>query len=134
MDRSQDTDATNTLQQLVGDISMLVRQELQLAKTELAEKATSAGIGAGMLSAAALTGLITLGCLAALFIVALALVLPLWAAVVIVTMLWGTATATLALLGKRKVQDATPFVPQQTIENVKEDIAWARSGAKPQND
>jgi len=57
---------------------------------------------------------------------ALALVVPPWAAVLIVTVLWAAATVTLALLGKRKVQDAGSLVPEQTIENIKEDVAWAR--------
>jgi len=107
-----------------------VRQEIQLARDEMAEKVKSAGVGAGMLSASALTGLFTLACASALVIVALALVLPLWAAVLVVTALWGGATATLAMLGKRKVEDAGPFVPEQTIAHVKEDLASARRDVK----
>lgn len=123
-------ESPDSLGQLASDIGTLIRQELELAKTEMAEKAKSAGIGAGMLSASAVTALLTLVSITALVIVLLALVLPVWAAVLIVTVLWGAATAVLALMGKRKVQDAAPFVPQQTIENVKEDVAWARRGVK----
>ena len=119
-----------SLKQLADDIGTLVRQELESAKNELAAKAKSAGIGAGMLSASALTGMLALGSLTALVIVALALVMPLWVAALILTALWGTASATLALVGKRKVADAVPFVPEQTIANVKEDVEWARRGAR----
>ena len=126
----ENRESPRSLGQLASDIATLVRREVELAKAEMMEKAKSAGIGAGMLSASAVTGLLTLGSLTALFIVALSLVLPPWAAVLIVTVLWGTATATLALLGKRKVADAGPFVPEQTIENVKEDMAFARRGVK----
>ena len=77
-------EAPNSLQQLASDIVTLVRQEVELAKTELADKAKAAGLGAGMLSASAVTGLITLACLSALLIIALALVIPLWAAALIV--------------------------------------------------
>ena len=83
-----------------------------------------------MLSASALTALLTLGSLTVLLMVVLALIIPLWAAVLLVTLLWGATTAALAWLGKRKVDDAAPFVPEQTIENVKEDVAWARRRAK----
>jgi len=110
---------------------MLVRQELELAKAEITAKAKLVGIGVGMLSASAMAGLLALGSLTALAIVTLALVLPAWAAVLFVTVLWAAATVALALLGKRKVRDAGPLVPEQTIENIREDMAWARRGAKP---
>ena len=123
-------DSAGSPQQLLGDIALLIRHEFELAKNELAGKAKSAGIGAGMLSASALGALFTLGSLTALVVVLLQLVIPLWAAVLVVTAVWGGVTAALALLGKRKVEDAVPFVPEQTIENIKEDVAWARRGGQ----
>ncbi len=119
-----------SLKELAGDLATLIRHEVDLAKAELGEKLKSAGVGAGMLSASAVSGLITLTCLTALVAVALSLLLPAWLAVLIVTLLWGATTAVLALIGKRKVQDASPFVPEQTIANVKEDMEWARRRAK----
>jgi tetrahydromethanopterin S-methyltransferase subunit C len=120
----------NSLEQLASDMSTLVRQELEFAKNELAEKARSAGVGAGMLSASAITGFITLACLSALLIIALSLLIPAWASALIVTAVWASVTAALVVLGKRKVQEAVPFVPEKTIENLKEDVAWAQSSAK----
>ena len=120
----------SSVQQLVSDIAVLVRQEVELAKNELAQKAKSAGVGAGMLSASALAALFTLASLSALAVVLLDLIIPLWGAVLIVTAVWIGITATLALIGKRKVEDAGPFVPEQTIEHIKEDVAWARHGGK----
>lgn len=133
-DRSTDTDTPSSLQQLASDMLLLVRKEVEMAKMELAEKAKSAGVGAGMLSASAVTALLTLGCLTVLVIVTLGSLLPLWGAVLLTTILWAAVTATLVLLGKRKVEDATPFVPEQTIENVKEDIARARASARRPKD
>lgn len=121
---------TSSVQQLLSDLTTLVRQEVELAKTELAEKVKAAAVGAGMLSASALTGFMTLACLTALVAVLLALVVPAWAAVLAITVVWGALTAALVLLGKKKVADATPFVPEQTIANVKEDLEWARRRAK----
>ncbi len=120
----------SSLSQLGSDIVTLVRHELELAKSELSEKIRSASIGAGMLSASAVTALLTLGSLTILLMLILTLVIPLWAAALVVTLLWGAITVALAFLGKRKVEDAAPFVPEQTIENVKEDMAWARRRAK----
>jgi|HubBroStandDraft_6_1064221.scaffolds.fasta_scaffold993499_1 uncharacterized membrane protein YqjE len=122
-------ESTNAIQQLASDITTLIQQEIELAKAELAEKVKSAGIGAGMLSASAVTGLLTLGCLTALMVLLLSLVIPAWAAVLAVTALWGAVTVFLALLGKDKVAAAAPFVPERTIENFKEDMASARRRA-----
>ncbi|MBV9719339.1 MAG: phage holin family protein [Candidatus Eremiobacteraeota bacterium] len=124
---------TSPLQQLAADITTLIRHEVELAKAELGEKIKSAGIGAGMLSASAITGLLTVGCLTALVALLLSLVIPGWAAVLAITVLWGAVTAVLAMLGKKKVENAAPFVPEQTIENVKEDLEWARQRAKQQS-
>ncbi len=99
-----------------------------LARQEIAEKVKSAGVGAGMLSGSAITGLLTLGSLTALMILALSLVVAPWLAALIVTVLWAVVTAVLALSGKKKIQDAGPFIPEETIKNVKEDVEWAKSG------
>lgn len=119
----------NLLQNVLREVTTEIRNEIDLAKNELLEKVKSAGIGAGMISASALTGLLTLGCLTALIAVSLSLVIPAWAAVLAVTILWAAVTASLALFGKKKVEDAAPFVPEQAIENVKKDVARVRRRA-----
>lgn len=120
----------NFIQQVVQEVTTEIRREIHIAKDELAEKAKSAGIGAGMMSASALTGLLTLGCLTTLIAVALSLVIPAWAAVLAVTVVWGAVTACLAFFGKKKVEEATPFLPERAIENVKKDVARVRRRAK----
>lgn len=114
------------LKQFASDIVLLVRKEIEQARAEMGEKVKSAGVGAGMLSGSALAALFTLASLTALVIVAFSLTLPLWASMLIVTALWAVATAILGLLGKKRVEDAVPFVPERTIANVKEDVQWAR--------
>jgi uncharacterized membrane protein YqjE len=130
MDRPQNEGLAASIKQLSEDLGVLVRKELELARAELSEKAKTAGVGAGMLSGSAISGLLTLGSLTALLIIAIALVLPAWLSALIVTVMWGIVTAILALSGKKKLQDATPLVPQQTIQNVKEDVEWAQTGLK----
>ncbi len=125
-DQDQDQSFPESLKRFAGDIAVLVRDDLRSARDEMAEKAKTAGVGAGMLSGSALTGLMTLFSLTALVIIALALAMPAWLAALIVTILWAIATAILALMGKRKIQEAGPPIPEQTIENVKEDLRAAR--------
>lgn len=118
------------VKQLSEDLGVLVRKELELARREMTAKAKSAGLGAGMLSGSAVTGLLTLGSLTALLIIAIALALPAWLSALIVTVMWAAVTAVLALAGKKKIEETGPFVPEQTIQNVKEDVEWAKSGLK----
>ena len=124
------TDSSQPLPQLVADLAVLVRHEFELAKQELGEKVKAAGLGAGMLSGAALTGFMTLACLTALLAILLSIVMPSWAAVLIVTVVWGAATAALAVMGKKNVEAASPFIPERTIADLKEDVAWARRRSK----
>lgn len=119
------------VRQLSADIGLLVRKELELARSEMLEKAKTAGVGAGMLSGAAVTGLLALGCLTALLIIAISTVLAAWLSALIVTVLWAAVTALLAVNGKSKLAQTGPLLPEQAIRNVKEDIEWAQRGAEP---
>ena len=112
---------------LASDVSVLVKQEIQLAKVEMSAKAKDMGKGAGMLVGAAVFGLLMMMALTALLIIILDAFLELWLAALIVTVLWGVVAAVLALGGKKELQKATPIAPQQTIETVKEDVQWAKN-------
>jgi uncharacterized membrane protein YqjE len=113
--------------QLSEDLSVLVRQELRLAQTELTEKGKKAGVGVGMLGGAAIAGLLALGALTACLIAVLATGMEVWVAALIVTMLYAVVAGVLTLSGKNRVTEATPPVPEQTIETVKEDAQWAKT-------
>jgi Putative Actinobacterial Holin-X, holin superfamily III len=115
------------LRQLSQETATLVRQELELAKAEVAQKGKKAGIGAGFLGAAGVVGLAALGAFTAFLVLLLALALPAWASALIVAGVYGAVAGALALLGKNKVQEAAPAIPQQTVETVKEDIEWAKT-------
>lgn len=115
------------LKQLSQETSTLVRQELELAKAEMTEKGKRAGTGAGILGGAGVAGLLALIALTLTLIYALDTGMPTWVAALIVTVLWAAAAGVLALTGKNKVQEATPAVPEQTVETVKEDVEWAKT-------
>ncbi|MGH3508125.1 MAG: phage holin family protein [Nocardioidaceae bacterium] len=108
--------------QLSEQTSRLVRDELALAKVEMTEKAKHAGIGAGLFSAAGLLALFGLGTLIATAVLALDLVLPAWLAALIVALAVLAAAGIAALVGKQRVQQATPAAPEQAIENIKQDV------------
>jgi multisubunit Na+/H+ antiporter MnhC subunit len=103
-------------------ISQLVRDELRLAQLELARKGKHAGIGIGLFGGASFVALYGLATLVATAVLALALVLPAWlAALIVAVVLFATAGA-LALIGRGQVKQATPPVPEQAVDSVKEDI------------
>jgi uncharacterized membrane protein YqjE len=111
---------------LSSQVSTLVRQEVELAKVEMAEKGKEAGVGAGMFAGAAVAGLLMLGSLTAFVVIVLALALPWWASALIVTALWGAAAAALALMGRTRMRRIGAPVPEQTVETVKEDVQWLK--------
>lgn len=115
---------------LSGDLSLLVRQELALFRTEMTEKGKAAGKAGVFLSGAAVVGLLALGSLTATLILVLSLAMAPWIAALIVTVVYGVIAAGMAIAGKRKVEDVLPPTPKQTVETVKEDVEWAKTQAK----
>lgn len=113
--------------ELTSDLSTLVRQEIDLARVELTAKAKDAGKGAGMMAGAAVVGLAVLGALTTTLIAALALAMPVWLAALIVTVVWAVVAVVLVQLGRKRLKDAMPPKPEQTIETVKEDVQWAKT-------
>jgi uncharacterized membrane protein YqjE len=112
---------------LATETSTLVRQELDLAKAEMTERGKRAGKGAAMVGAAAVVGLLAAGALTACFIAALDRAMATWLAALIVTVVYGASAAVLALTGRKQIQEATPPVPEQAIDSVKEDVQWAKT-------
>jgi Flp pilus assembly protein TadB len=115
------------LKQLSEETTRLVHQELELAKAELTQKGRQAGMGAGMFGGAGALGLAALGALTACFILALNAVMPAWLAALIVAVVYGIIAFVLVKQGQARMRRATPPVPEQTIETVKEDVEWAKT-------
>jgi hypothetical protein len=129
-DGASEASVAELVRQLSEQASRLARQEVELAKAELAVKGKRAGLGAGMFGGAAVFGLYSLGALVATAILALATAVAAWLAALIVTVLLGAIAGLLVLHGKNEVQQATPPVPEQATESVKEDVQWAKTRAQ----
>jgi uncharacterized membrane protein YqjE len=117
------------LRELSEQTTRLVKQELELANAELGEKGRKAGAGAGMLGGAGILGLLSAGALTACLIAALDTAVALWLAALIVAAVYGAIAGILALSGRNRVQEAAPPIPEQTVDNVKEDVQWAKTRA-----
>jgi VIT1/CCC1 family predicted Fe2+/Mn2+ transporter len=115
--------------ELTGDLSLLVRQEIELARAELAQKGRTAALGVGMFGGAGVVALCAAGAITAFLVLVLSLFLPDWAAALIVGAVLAAVAYVLVEQGKERVADAGKPVPEQTIETVKEDVQWAKTRA-----
>ena len=115
---------------LSNETSTLIRQEMELARAELTEKGKEAGKGAGLFGGAGAVGLLGAGALTAGIILLLDLAIAGWLAAIIVGLIYVAIAAFLGLKGRDKIQAATPPVPEQTVDTVKEDVEWAKTRAQ----
>jgi len=114
---------------LTRDLSLLVRQELELAKAEMAEKGRVAALGLGMIGGASLVALMAAGALTACAVLVLALFLPAWLSALLVAAALGVTAYLLAMRGRTEIRKAGNLIPEQTIETIEEDVEWAKARA-----
>jgi len=114
---------------LTRDLSLLIRQELELAKAEMTQKGKVAAPGLEMIGGAGVVGLMAAGALTACAVLVLALFLPDWLAALIVGAVLAGAAYLLLMRGKEQVEKAGSPIPEQTIETMKEDLEWAKARA-----
>jgi len=124
--RQRERSTGDLIKDLSRETSTLVRQELALAKAEMAEKGKKATAGAAMLAGAGVAALLMLGALTAFLILLLDEAMPPWSAALLVTVLWGIVGAVLAYLGRDKLGEVGAPVPEKTMDSVKEDIEWLK--------
>ncbi|MEU9592506.1 phage holin family protein [Streptomyces sp. NPDC048219] len=126
-------DEHHSVGELVGQateqLSRLVRQEVALAKVELAEKGKRVGRGGGMLGAAGAVAYVGLFALAGTGVAALSLALPVWAAALIVTAVLFVIAGVLAMTGRAQLRRAAPPTPEQTLGSVRADVDEIRERA-----
>jgi len=110
--------------EMTADVSRLLRQEVQLAKTEAKDEVSRAAKGVGMFAGAGVAGWM------ALLFVSLALA---WLfdqamntalAFLLVGVIWVVVAAVLAVVGKSRVKSVEPL--PTTVQTIKEDVEWAR--------
>lgn len=107
------------LKTLVDETGILVRQEFTLARTEMTVKAKTVAVSASMIMVGAGVALAALLGAGATAIVALGLVMPLWAACLCVTGLWTVVAAVLVSVGLARLRALDPL-PQQTIASLRD--------------
>jgi hypothetical protein len=109
---------------LSEQMSLLVRDEMRLARLEMTRKGKAAGFGIGMMGGGGVIALYGVGCLLACAIIAISGVISAWlaAALLVVAGIAG-------LIGRGRLRRATPPVPQQAVGSVRADVEQIRARA-----
>ena len=126
-----DASTGQLMTQAMEDISTLIRDELQLAKQDLAESGKKVGMGAGLFGGAGVLALYGLGALIATIILGIAEGLAPWIAAGIVTVVLFAAAGVAALLGKGKISHVAE-APHERAQSVKADIDTVKHGSEGQ--
>lgn len=111
---------------IANDLSTLVRQEMELARTEIKQEVARAGKGAGMLGGAGVAGHLFLWFLSLALVYLLDNWMPLELGALITALVWAAVAGVLALRGRRELQQAEPQLPR-TQQSLKEDAQWLRA-------
>jgi hypothetical protein len=114
------------LRQLATETSVLVRQEISLARAEFLSTLKAASRPATAFGIAGLFGLGACGAATALVIAAIATALPVWASALVVTALYCVVAGVAVALGRAAMKGVNP-VPKQTIKTIQDDIRTVRS-------
>ncbi|NUS73826.1 MAG: phage holin family protein [Corynebacteriales bacterium] len=118
------------VRQVSEQIPRLVRDEISLARLEMAEKGKRAGQGAGLFGGAGLFALYGLGILLIAAVIALDLVMPAWLAALIVAVALFVVAGIMALVGRNRVQHALPPKPEHTVDRLKADVRAISEGVR----
>ena len=123
--RQPDQSLGELFSKLSGDLSALMRDEVQLAKVELTESVGRAARAGGMLGAAAFAGYMAIVVLSFALAWGLAELVPIGVAFLIVGLIWLAVGAVLFLAGRERMR-AADLKPEQTIETMQENVQWAK--------
>ena len=129
VDGPQPTDRSlgELFSELSRETSTLVRQEVDLAKTEFAHKAGEVGKDIGFLAAGALVAYAGLLTLVAMLVIALSqLGVTPWLSALIVGVVVLGVGGMLVRTGLSALR-AEGMMPKQTIQTLQEDAQWAKS-------
>jgi membrane protein len=125
----QEQSTAELIRSIAADTGILLRKEVDLARQEITEGVTAKTKAAGAMAAAGLLGLIAVVFLATAGAWALSLVMPNWAAWLIVGGVFVLLAGVAFLFGRARMK-ATPLAPEKTKQTVKEDVEWARAQLK----
>jgi uncharacterized membrane protein YqjE len=120
---------SDVLQHIIHNVQDIIRSEVRLAKTELKDEAVKAKDSAVLLAAGAVSGIFAVTFLLLTIVYALSLVMPSWAAALIVGGVLAIIAGVALAVGVRRFKQIHP-TPEHTVESIKESVEWAKQRTK----
>jgi len=124
-----DRSLSGVLQDIIRNVQEIVRSEVRLAKTEILEEAAKAKSSTLLLGAGAVTAIFAMFFFLLMIVYALALVVPSWAAALIVGAALAMAASLILRAGVSRFKHIHP-TPERTVETIKENVEWAKQHTK----
>jgi hypothetical protein len=115
--------------ELARETSNLVRQEVELAKTELTQKATQVGKDAGTIGVGGAIAYAGFLVFLAAVVLGVGEFMPLWVSALLVGVVVGAIGYFIIQKGRNDLKRAD-LAPRATIESLKEDTEWAKEQIK----
>ena len=112
--------------EMTGEVSLLVRKEVELAKLEMKEKASLAAKGGVAMAVGGVTGLFALLLLSFAAAWGLAEILAPGVAFVIVGVVYLVVAAVMFSSGRKKLAQMKPPMPEQALTTIKQDVQVAK--------
>jgi uncharacterized membrane protein YqjE len=127
MQSGRERPMTEVLKDIIGNVQEMVRSEVRLARVEIREEASKTAKAAALLAVGGVIGVIAALFFLVFIVQLLDLVMPDWAATLLVGAVLGITAAVLISKGRQRLH--VP-VPEKTIENVKENVEWMKNQTK----
>lgn len=125
-ERLRESPTSELSRRLLTDVRLIFGRQAQLAKLELEDKGSRLRTAGVEIAAAAVVAVFGVGVLIAAAVLALTIVLPAWAAALIVGAVLVAVAAVLFILGRARLRSLGSLAPTETIEAAREDVAWIR--------
>ncbi len=126
MQEKDDRSIGELFSELSRETTALLRQEVQLAKAEMTQKASRVGKNVGFLvigGVVAYTGVLAL---VAAGIILLGQIIPYWLSALIFGLVIATVGLFLVVKGANTLRQEDP-APRETVETLKEDSQWLKN-------
>jgi uncharacterized membrane protein YqjE len=126
---AEERSISDVLQDIIRNVQEIVRSEVRLAKTEIREEVGRAKVAALLLGGGAVTAIFAILFFLLMIVYALALVMPSWAAALIVAALLAIGASVMLAGGLNRFKQIHTL-PERTVETIKENVEWAKQQTK----
>ena len=125
-ERLRESPTSELSRRLLTDVRLIFGRQAQLAKLELEDKGSRLRTAGVEIAAAVVVAVFGVGVFIAAAVLALTIVLPAWAAALIVGAVLVAVATVLFILGRARLRSLGSLAPTETIEAAREDVAWIR--------